>query len=178
MYAVAGRDAANHPTLRKLYQATEEATEKNRLLVGCAIAPVTGTTEADAAVVNEILDWALPDPATTDKPAVKPQDAFSVICICSGSSFAAQQLTWKWLQSRWARVVALYGSGQFLLAAIVGRSFGRFVSNATADEVEAFFAANVVESAKRSAAQSVEGIRARATKWAKSEADVRKFFGL
>lgn len=175
VYSIAARDRANHSVLRSMYQQADDATERSRLLNACAIAPIEDVTESEAAIVNEILDWAIPE-VQPQQPIVKPQDAFNTICTAASSSIHAQKLAWQWLQSRWKRVVSLYGSGQFLLAAIMARSFGRFADEATADEMEKFFAANPVDSAKRSMAQSVEGVRARASRWSTIEPVVQAFF--
>lgn len=174
IYTAAAQNPCNHPELRKLYDASAaNPPERARILAACSVPPVTDLSDAAQATVDDILDWAIP--AHGSKGPVKPQDAYSVIITAASYSRVAQVLVWRWLQKSWSRVTKMYGSGQFLIAAIVGRSFTRFASEDEAAEVERFFAEHGVESAKRSAAQAVEGIRSRASTWERYGADVSKY---
>jgi len=109
-------------------------------------------------LIGKVLQFAI-------SPAVRSQDAVSVICSISGSCSTklSSDLTWQFVKDNWDVIYGRYSSG-FLITRLVKSITENFATADDFKDVDTFFKTHPVPAAQRSIQQALESIQVN-TEW-------------
>ncbi|OHA49128.1 MAG: hypothetical protein A2991_04120 [Candidatus Terrybacteria bacterium RIFCSPLOWO2_01_FULL_58_14] len=139
-----GGGAGGFISLRETFERVDAAEEKVRLLVALG-------SVRDPALVTEVLRYAFSD-------CVRPQDSPYVFL---GLRAPARDVAWRFVRENLGMLHERFGHSRMIGEFIAG-AIRHFSDDATAEEIEIFFAENPVKMATMMIAQELESVRSRA----------------
>ncbi|XP_050675120.1 puromycin-sensitive aminopeptidase isoform X2 [Leptidea sinapis] len=140
---LSGADEPTFDRFLQLYRAADLHEEKDR--ISRALGAVT-----QPHLLNRVLDFAISD-------EVRAQDTVFVI-VSVAVSRNGRDLAWQFFKDHWQEFMDRYQGG-FLLARLVKSTTENFASEASAREIEEFFASHKSPGTERSVQQAVETVR-------------------
>ncbi|MBI1919108.1 M1 family metallopeptidase [Candidatus Microgenomates bacterium] len=146
-------DKKEYQALLSLYQKTELAQEKDRIIRPLAMF-------CQSTFLEKTLAWSL-------SKEVRAQDTVRVITAVFGNP-KGQELAWRFVKRNWQTLLNRYRGGGMLPRLVSAAE--DFVTNKDARDVEAFFTKNLIPEVKRTVAQVLEQILANAA-WLSRDKD-------
>ncbi|XP_047517240.1 puromycin-sensitive aminopeptidase [Pieris napi] len=140
---LAEADEATFERFLHLYRAADLHEEKDR------ISRALGAVK-DPALLNKVLNFAISD-------EVRSQDTVFVI-VSVAVSRNGRDLAWNFFKDHWQEFMDRYQGG-FLVARLVKSTTENFASEASAREIEEFFATHRSPGTERSVQQALETVR-------------------
>ncbi|CAG4947451.1 unnamed protein product [Parnassius apollo] len=140
---LAEADEATFQRFLELYRAADLHEEKDR--ISCALGAIK-----DPALLKRVLDFAISD-------EVRSQDTVFVIVYVAVSK-NGRDPAWQFFKDHWQELMDRYQGG-FLLAHLAKSTTENFTSEASAQEIEEFFAAHQSPGTERSVQQALETVR-------------------